>query len=1687
MFFPRFIVLVILCLLSVPSNTWLAAQGSVTALPPSELGSIGQAARRQCRDRSFRVPSSLPAEVGIQALSVDNSMTTRDPLPNAGCVVPVRIPIFLSTDSTAWFWFTVSAAKKGDAIKAEWLDPSNILYTTTTWQPVESDGDWCFWGGIYVANRTPASRPGSWTVKLYFNDQLQNTLTFKIVYASEAPPPPTIDVIDRMMTRELAEEDCDLPVPAAAFQDSEPEIWFFFSLRDAKVGDVLTAHWFDPDGHLYQGVEWRAVEYNGDHCFFDALYVDGDEAADLEGSWTVKVFYNGAELFIQDFTILPNENWQNARVGYAVLNPEEGQLPAASLVFRLSQNGVLTSEVGVPASRATRSARIFADVNPPTVNTGAAIANPNDQAANVTLGLIGSTGANLGTANLTIPARGQVARFVNEFFSSVVAPFKGTLTISSNVPVAPMTLRLSVNSRGEALLTAIPVADLELPNETSANLPLVGISPNITTQVVLLNPTSQRLTGRLKFLAQNGSAFTVRINGVAGTEFPYDLQPNAITVWEATASSNLGVGSAMLQADSGQSAVPLATAIFRFFEEGVLITEAGVPAPRPTDNARILVDTTNNHNTGVALQNPSDSPILIHFILRPSDGSDAIRLGDHELAARGQISLYVGEIFPGLPVPFQGVLDITSGSRFCAVTLRQVINEVGNPLLTTVPLADLASPRTDALVIPHLAVGGGFDVEAILISSSGSSLPASMTAKGEMELYKQDGTVLLLSLDEVTGTSAISSLGKPEANPGSLLAIHGTNLGAKTKNSFPYVVSPTGAQLYDSTSRVDVQFSSDQSFLREVPAVDLEPHTARVSVPPLLDVKTGTASGGDVNVQVIRGSRVYGPSKRLTVKPIPVPVAPPGQFTVAMLDLFLAITEDLQSRIGGFSPTQDNASLLSTVVGASQQLRTLRNEIAALAANSSGTIAIGTTSGGLPLVLDRAGLDRLDQLFAAYLVGLGPNSPSSCSAANGFFDQFLKKPVLTGSSLPTDTWGAASSCGATGTMEISNRTVGYLAVSGTLLVAATAFTVGGPAVVPAVIVVSTLGVVASVLLAETHAVSLSEASESVAQNVQWGINQLNSQLQSVLQKAVKPLDDLHLSPALENLKKSAQSLSNKVGGFFKQGPPSGEIKVVVVPGNWTLGTGKTKRFQAEVTGTDYLMVSWKADRGTFSDYNLYTAPLIEGDDKVYATSLADPSKTGVAFVKVVKEVAVAVTPATVKLTPGGVQQFTATVTGTTSTQVTWGAERGTISPTGFYTAPSTEGNDGVYAYSVEDPSKWGKASVTVAKDLYFVLVGKGGTGTGLVTSIPDGINCGSKCSAGFSAGSVTLHAEPDTNCVFKGWSGACSGIGDCPLVMTSDRSVTATFDLAPSGKLVIGHPSLSFTMREDYSVDRPQGGLPADRPRADTSAKNTGTSPISYKITNVPSWLEISPTAPRTLQPGESVSLSVTPAFNLSKGTYSQTVQFRDVGTSALLASLPVTATVKGEMTLIIAVSAFGGATGKITSQPPGLNCVVTGTRWCGYSFPTGTTVALTATPDPGSVFRLFAAPYTSGTFQMTQSRMVEAIFSKPVTGWWAGTYTTNAIPYCPSQTGNWEARVSESADGQLTGYMWTTFEGDWLAIAGGHFDKTTGKFTWSTGSGDWRMDFKAVFSDPDVSGSFDGPKVCTQRSSGTFQGVRTK
>ena len=179
-----------------------------------------------------------------------------------------------------------------------------------------------------------------------------------------------------------------------------------------------------------------------------------------------------------------------------------------------------------------------------------------------------------------------------------------------------------------------------------------------------------------------------------------------------------------------------------------------------------------------------------------------------------------------------------------------------------------------------------------------------------------------------------------------------------------------------------------------------------------------------------------------------------------------------------------------------------------------------------------------------------------------------------------------------------------------------------------------------------------------------------------------------------------------------------KVMINVSPATAQLPADTTQQFAATVTGPSNTAVIWSADGvvggnstvGTISGAGLYTAPATVPTPPqvtITATSAADGVTNASATITVTAPIAVTVAPTTTQqVIHGQTQQFTATVTGSSNTAVTWsigdivGGNNilGTVSPSGLYTAPLWVPYPSlltIWATSVADPTKSASGGIRV--------------------------------------------------------------------------------------------------------------------------------------------------------------------------------------------------------------------------------------------------------------------------------------------------------------------------------------------------------------------------------------------------------
>ena len=281
----------------------------------------------------------------------------------------------------------------------------------------------------------------------------------------------------------------------------------------------------------------------------------------------------------------------------------------------------------------------------------------------------------------------------------------------------------------------------------------------------------------------------------------------------------------------------------------------------------------------------------------------------------------------------------------------------------------------------------------------------------------------------------------------------------------------------------------------------------------------------------------------------------------------------------------------------------------------------------------------------------------------------------------------------------------------------------------------------------------------------------------------------------------------------------------------------------------------------------------------------------------------------------------------------------------------------------------GCASVSGHKNVTFqISVQKAGSGGGTVSSSPNGITCGSTCSASFSGGmQLTLTATPDSASTFTGWSGACTGTSSCVVTLGADTSITATFDHAAA--------PVPLTVT--------------------TSGSGSGT------VTSDPSGINCPGTCTSNFASGTQVTLTATAASGSTFAGWSGACTGTTTCVVTLSAATPVTAEFdsSGPPPAQLTVTTTGSGTGTVTSNPTGISCPGT----CSANFPSGTQVTLTAAAASGSTFTgwsgactgtstcvvtMSAATTVTANFDISTTPPVQLAVTTTGTG--TGTVTSN-------------------------------------------------------------------------------------------------
>jgi len=299
-------------------------------------------------------------------------------------------------------------------------------------------------------------------------------------------------------------------------------------------------------------------------------------------------------------------------------------------------------------------------------------------------------------------------------------------------------------SSSNLLVGTVPAAVVLPANTASVTVAVAGVGVGTTTITATL-PAA---------LGSRSAAFavTVDVAGLPQTSFNI-VNRGGFSITSLGAAGPLAAGYARIQAAAG-STTPAGLAFFGLRQNGILVTEAGVPASPLITSGRIYADVDGPVNTGVAMANPNAVAVTVNYNFSDAAGNN-FGAGSTVLAAGEQKAAFLNQAPFNGSGTILGTFSFTSTAPIAVIALRGLNNERNEFLITTLPVASLDPPPVgQTVVLSHFADGGGWTTQVVLVNASDESL------NGTVQFFSQgDATVpgqpVAVTIDGVTASSFV--------------------------------------------------------------------------------------------------------------------------------------------------------------------------------------------------------------------------------------------------------------------------------------------------------------------------------------------------------------------------------------------------------------------------------------------------------------------------------------------------------------------------------------------------------------------------------------------------------------------------------------------------------------------------------------------------------------------------------------------------------------------------------------------------------------------------------------------------------------------------------------------------------------------------------------------------------------------
>jgi len=594
------------------------------------------------------------------------------------CVPPAATTTFFTTDAVATVWFLVDGMNVGDEATAKWFSPDGALYATYDWAAVAAPGSGCLSESMDIAGNPPASLPGPWTVKVYWNGSLKLTLPFTVT-------PRTLSAVG-----------------------SVPQL--------VSAGGWDTSLTLLSLGGPPAQVSLDSFRDDGSRLSLPYTFPQSPSASTQRAD-ALRSTLNTRALLTLDTTGPESEA---AGVGWAEL------LAAGSAGgFAILKYTPTGRETVVPLETRDAGSYVLAFDNTGVLATGLAIANLATSPAKAGVVIRDETGAQIGTGSISLRAQGDNSFVLTDstYGFPITANKRGTVELDT-----PQGGRISVfglRANGAAL-TSLPV--LANVGTTGGTMAQVASGGGWETLFTLVNTGATPANATLRFFADGGSALSL----------PLDFPQTGTTATESSVSQEIPGGATLVIVTQGQSSGSLLTGWAQLTTNGQVSgfgilqntadgQEAVVPLEmRNADAYALAFDNTNGLTTGLALANVSNQAEGVPMFLRDDTGA-ILGQATVNLPPWGHTSLMLSDNY-SVTAGKRGTVefDTPAGGQISALGLYATLGGVVTtiPALVTTPTSGGTPPPGEVgLVVLTTGTGSG----TVAANPPGPTYPGSTT------------------------------------------------------------------------------------------------------------------------------------------------------------------------------------------------------------------------------------------------------------------------------------------------------------------------------------------------------------------------------------------------------------------------------------------------------------------------------------------------------------------------------------------------------------------------------------------------------------------------------------------------------------------------------------------------------------------------------------------------------------------------------------------------------------------------------------------------------------------------------------------------------------------------------------------------------------------------------------------------